>query len=179
MSARGASIRVPVHARARRPATRRHRRACTLTLFASLPRRRRLCRVGLWRGWHASAGRAAALSGAQLATYDTAKRWMLAHGVLVDARGAETPLLHSAASLASGFVAQTVAMPLDTLKAVLMADASGRPALDVVRSALVRGGGARALFRGYVPALARQGPVMLVQMPLVEQGRALLGLGYF
>jgi solute carrier family 25 uncoupling protein 8/9 len=34
------------------------------------------------------------------------------------------------------------------------------------------------MYRGYLPALARQGPVMVVQMPLVEQLRVLVGLDY-
>jgi len=36
-----------------------------------------------------------------------------------------------------------------------------------------------ALYKGFVPALARQGPVMVIQMPIVEQLRRLVGLDYF
>ena len=35
------------------------------------------------------------------------------------------------------------------------------------------------LYRGYVPACLRQGPVMLVQMPIVEQLRLAFGLRAF
>ena len=133
-----------------------------------------------YRGWHASAARASALSGSQLATYDTAKRVFKRHGWLTDEHGMETAALHSAASLLSGFVAQTVAQPFDTAKAILMADTSGRPAAEVLRDAIKsRGGLPRAAFAGYLPALARQGPVMLVQMPIVEGLRKLCGLDYF
>ena len=38
--------------------------------------------------------------------------------------------------------------------------------------------GFRALFRGYVPAITRQAPVIVVQMPIVEQIRLALGVGY-
>ena len=44
---------------------------------------------------------------------------------------------------------------------------------------LARERGVRALYRGLLPALARQGPVMLVQLPLTEQIRVHLGLGFF
>lgn len=133
--------------------------------------------LALWRGWHASAARAATLSGSQLATYDTIKGPLRSVRLLTDAQGNETPLLHSAASLASGFVAQTVTMPFDTMKTLLMADRTGAPASTVLNRA-VASGGVRVLFAGYLPALARQGPVMLVQMPLVEQLRRLVGLDY-
>jgi solute carrier family 25 uncoupling protein 8/9 len=39
--------------------------------------------------------------------------------------------------------------------------------------------GFAALYKGFVPALARQGPVMVIQMPIVEQLRLLAGLDYF
>ena len=40
-------------------------------------------------------------------------------------------------------------------------------------------GSLRFLYRGYVVACCRQGPIMLIQMPLVEQLRLALGLGHF
>jgi hypothetical protein len=43
---------------------------------------------------------------------------------------------------------------------------------------IVREEGAPALYRGLTPALCRQGPVMLVQMPLIEQLRSALGLEF-
>jgi len=134
--------------------------------------------AALWRGWAPSACRAACLSGAQLATYDTAKRNLKRMEFLLDANGNETTTLHLAASLISGFVAQTVAMPADAARTIVMADTSGVGAGQVLRSTL-ESHGASAFFRGYWPALARQGPVMLVQMPIVEQLRRFVGLDYF
>ena len=78
----------------------------------------------------------------------------------------------------SGFIAQTVTMPFDTMKTLIMADRTGSSSLEVMRRAMVAGGGVRVLFAGYVPALARQGPVMVVQMPIVEQLRKCVGLDY-
>ncbi|CAE8607829.1 unnamed protein product [Polarella glacialis] len=133
---------------------------------------------GLWRGAGASMLRATLLSSSQLAVYDTAKQMLKGKlPAFSSEEGAgETPALHFTASLLSGFAAQTVAQPADTLKTVAMAARSGNT-LEALRDALHRGG-LRSLYRGYWPALARQGPVMVVQMPLVEQLRKLLGLDF-
>ena len=45
--------------------------------------------------------------------------------------------------------------------------------------AMVRREGPLWLYRGFSAACWRQGPIMLVQMPLVEQLRLLLGVGAF
>jgi solute carrier family 25 uncoupling protein 8/9 len=131
--------------------------------------------LALWKGVSASALRACFLSATQLATYDSSKRVFKDKGLFV-----EGPGLHITASLLSGFAAQTVVMPFDVLRTVVM---SGARASDggtfATLRALVREGGVRALYRGYLPALARQGPVMVVQMPIVEQLRGLVGLDFF
>ena len=44
--------------------------------------------------------------------------------------------------------------------------------------ATLRAEGVAGLFRGFVPAVCRQCPVILVQMPLIEQVRKLAGLGH-
>ena len=72
---------------------------------------------GLYRGLGACVLRAAMLSGSQLATYDTAKRWLRGdEGSPWAARGSpwavpEGPALHFAASFLSGVVAQTATQP--------------------------------------------------------------------
>eukprot|EP00951_Prasinocladus_malaysianus_P006954 scaffold49718_cov53-Prasinocladus_malaysianus.AAC.1 len=120
------------------------------------------------------------LSGSQLATYDTAKRALLSKpfGIGFDNDG---PAAQLTASCLSGLVAQTVTQPADTLKTLVMSQntsAQQKSVLEVMRRT-IRSGGMRAFYAGYVPALARQGPVMLVQMPLVEQLRdKVFGLGY-
>jgi len=140
--------------------------------------------AGLWRGWGVCMARAATLSGSQLATYDTVKRYLKTEGALD-----EGPILHFTASLASGVVAQTVTQPADTLKTLVMAQTEPSPlssdakptrqnALQIA-SALIRRSGPSALYRGFWPAAARQGPVMVIQMPVVEQFRKGLGLEYF
>lgn len=97
-------------------------------------------------------------------------------------------------------MAQTVTQPADTLKTLVMADGGGGGGGSASGAKGVGGGGgggnggggtmavlgrllARSgplgLYRGYWPAMARQGPVMVIQMPIVEQFRKLLGLDYF
>jgi solute carrier family 25 uncoupling protein 8/9 len=154
----------------------------TLVAFATIARREGV--AGLWRGWGACVARAATLSGAQLATYDTVKRRLRSD----DPSSAfkEGPLLHFTASLASGVVAQTVTQPADTIKTLVMARADGFGtkknenvgAWGTAR-ALVAKSGPAALYRGFWPAAARQGPVMVIQMPIVEQFRKAMGLEYF
>ena len=134
--------------------------------------------AGLWRGWGVCVLRAATLSGAQLATYDTVKRTLRS----ADPSSAftEGPMLHFTASLASGIVAQTMTQPADTLKTLVMAQTgASRRGAFATASELLRRSGPAALYRGFWPAAARQGPVMVIQMPIVEQFRRALGLEYF
>lgn len=127
----------------------------------------------LWRGWPVNVARASLLSGSQLATYDSSKRFFKAR--LGWREGAP---LHVTCSLLSGFVAQLVIQPVDTVKTLVMnSDTSETSLARLAR--LVREEGFFALYRGLLPALMRQGPVMLVQLPLTEQIRAALGLGFF
>ena len=147
----------------------------TYDVFAGL---RTIARDGggpaeLWRGWPVSVARAALLSGSQLATYDSSKRFFKAR--LGADEGAP---LHVACSLLSGFVAQLVIQPVDTVKTLVMnTDTAESSPARFAR--LARESGPLALYRGLLPALMRQGPVMLVQLPLTEQIRRLFGLGYF
>ena len=145
----------------------------TLGAFGAIAREEGI--VGLWRGMDVCVARAALLSGSQLATYDTTKRWMKDQGVM-----SEGPALHFTASFMSGVVAQTVTQPVDTLKTLVMANigANGGGTWATLRKLLARSGPI-GLYRGYWPAMARQGPVMVIQMPIVEQFRKALGLDYF
>ena len=91
--------------------------------------------------------------------------------------------IEAAASFVSGVVAQTVTQPVDTLKTLVMANGgagkgNGGGTLATLGKLLARSGPI-GLYRGYWPAMARQGPVMVIQMPIVEQFRKALGLDYF
>ena len=125
----------------------------------------------LYKGMSATVMRGALLSGAQLATYDACKATMKRLDI------PEGPALHMASSCMSGLVAQTVIQPADTLRTLMMGG-SGNGGLFGCAAKLVSEGGLFALYRGYLPALARQGPVIMVQMPLIEEIRRLMGVGY-
>lgn len=142
------------------------RYSSTFAAFPEILRQEGL--LGFWRGGSATILRASILSGAQLASYDVLKRTAKRANLLEDG-----PILHSTCSLISGIIAQTCMMPVDTARSCLMGTDHGtwRQVFDLVRQ-----GGVRVLYRGYFPACARQGPVMLVQMPLVEYFRELCGL---
>ena len=117
---------------------------------------------GLYRGAVVTVLRASLLNGAQLASYDTLKKrlgWK------------EGPLLHSFCALASGVVAQSVIMPVDTIKSQMML---GNGWKDVIR--ILERNGPFSLYRGWVPACCGQSMIMLLQMPLIEEFRRLLGV---
>lgn len=132
--------------------------------------------AGLWGGSGACVLRATMLSGAQLATYDASKRWLLREGYFAE----DAAPLHFSSSFVSGVVAQTVAMPADTLKTLAMSSpgGDGKGMRAIARRVLVKYGW-RGFYKGYLAAAARQGPVMVLQMPLVEALRNIFGLEYF
>jgi hypothetical protein len=122
-------------------------------------------RKGLYRGASVTVARASLLNGAQLASYDTLKKklgWR------------EGPVLHAFCALASGIIAQTLVMPIDTLKSHMMLGKSWRSVLKELRQQ--QGPPFYGLYRGYLPASAGQGLIMVLQMPLIEEFRRLLGV---
>lgn len=90
-----------------------------------------------------------------------------------------SPLHSSVASLGSGFVGQTLAQPVDTIRTrVMTGSAAGYASVWSCVAKTLEHEGLRGFFRGYLPAVCRQCPVMVIQFPLVEEVRRLLGLGY-
>jgi hypothetical protein len=122
-------------------------------------------RHGLYRGASVTVARASLLNGAQLASYDTLKKYLGWH---------EGPVLHSFCALMSGIIAQTLIMPIDTFKSHMML---GKPLATVVTELRTqRGPPFYGLYRGYLAASAGQGLIMVLQMPLIEEFRRLLGV---
>jgi len=125
----------------------------------------------LYRGLGATITRQALLSGAQLASYDQAKQEARVRGF---SEGTE---LHLVCAGFSGFVAQLACMPADVVKVKVLSGDHGASVIACLRNT-VREQGVTGLYRGFVPAVARQCPVILVQMPLIEAVRSFAGLGH-
>ena len=70
-----------------------------------------------------------------------------------------------------GIIAQTVVMPIDTIKSSMMVGNNWSSTWNVLRT-----NGPFWLYRGYFPACAGQGFIMVLQMPLIEEFRRLLGV---
>ena len=148
--------------------------------------------TGLWSGGTASMTRSAMLSGVQLASYETIKRFA------VTSLGFDDNVkLQMFASISSGIIAQGLIMPIDTIKTRIMIEThsssssgssssssssggGGYRSISIREcgSMLFKEGGIKAFYRGFIPAIARQAPCMLIQMPMIEQLRKLFGLEY-
>mmetsp|Transcript_10101 Transcript_10101/g.32018 ORF Transcript_10101/g.32018 Transcript_10101/m.32018 type:complete len:274 (-) Transcript_10101:30-851(-) len=124
----------------------------------------------LWRGLGATAARQALLSSGQLASYDGLKQAARSAGAT------EGTPLHVCCAAASGFIGQLFCMPADVLKVKVLSGDHGS-ASACLRHTLQHEGAA-GLYRGFLPAVVRQCPVILVQMPLIEQIRCVAGLGH-
>lgn len=132
-----------------------------ISAFGTIAREEGL-RKGLYRGASVTVLRASLLNGAQLASYDTLKKYL---------DWEEGPILHSVCALISGVVAQTVIMPIDTIKSQMMLGNSWREVVEITRNR-----GFMYLYRGWVPACCGQSTIMVLQMPLIEEFRRLLGV---
>mmetsp|Transcript_11434 Transcript_11434/g.21751 ORF Transcript_11434/g.21751 Transcript_11434/m.21751 type:complete len:297 (-) Transcript_11434:131-1021(-) len=129
--------------------------------FVSILRNEGL-RAGLYRGSSVTVARASMMNGAQLASYDTLKRFLYWE---------EGPFLHLTCALASGIIAQTVVMPIDTIKSYMMLGNDWKAVWNIMKT-----NGPFWFYRGYMPACAGQGMIMVLQMPMIEQFRIMLGV---
>mmetsp|Transcript_10389 Transcript_10389/g.18237 ORF Transcript_10389/g.18237 Transcript_10389/m.18237 type:complete len:296 (-) Transcript_10389:1318-2205(-) len=133
-----------------------------LTAFLSIFRQEGL-QKGLYRGASVTVTRASLLNGSQLASYDTLKKTL---------GWEEGPFLHVFCAFLSGIIAQTVVMPIDTIKSSMMIGNCPKG----VWKTMMENGGLFWFYRGYIPACAGQGMIMVLQMPLIEQFRGMLGV---
>ena len=128
----------------------------------------------LLRGISASMTRAAMLSAAQMATYDHAKTAAKRHGFN------ESTTLHVAAALLSGFVATVACNPADVLKSRVMtasaAGGAGTSSTLAVAWRIVTKEGLQGFYHGFLPAYARIGPTILIQLPVAEALRRSFGV---
>ncbi|XP_035695816.1 mitochondrial uncoupling protein 4-like, partial [Branchiostoma floridae] len=136
---------------------------------------------GLWKGWVPNVQRAALVNMGDLATYDSAKRFILGHSSLSDG-----PIVHSLSSACSGIVAASLGTPADVVKTRIMnqpTDSMGRGTL--YRSSVdclvktVRKEGVMALYKGFIPIWSRMAPWSLTFWLSYEQVRRLSGTTSF
>ena len=125
------------------------------------------------KGLVPSLGRGAVIGIAGVVTYDQTKSTMKSHGL-----GEEGFRLHATCSAITGLVSATAAAPCDLIKTRCMNAPGGLSAVRCL-SLAIKEGGLIGLFRGWMPSYCRLGPHSLIQFPLLEQIRLLLGLGHF
>ena len=118
---------------------------------------------GWFRGVWPNSARAAAMTAGQLASYDTAKRILLATTPLTDSLAA-----HLISSFLAGVAAATITSPIDVVKTRVM---SSHGALTTVLADLYAKEGLRWMFKGWVPSFIRLGPHTIFTFLFLESHR--------
>ena len=128
--------------------------------------------ASLWRGSSLTVIRAMIVTASQLATYDQIKEAILEKGIMEDGMGT-----HVAASFTAGVVAAVASNPVDVIKTRVMnmkVEVRRPPlyngAVDCLMKT-VRSEGFRALYKGFLPTVSRQGPFTVVLFVTLEQVR--------
>ncbi|XP_007018201.2 PREDICTED: mitochondrial uncoupling protein 5 [Theobroma cacao] len=131
--------------------------------------------ASLWRGSSLTVNRAMIVTASQLATYDQIKEGILERALMEDGMGT-----HVAASFAAGVVAAVASNPVDVIKTRVMnmkvEPGKALPyngAIDCLMKT-VRREGFRALYKGFLPTVSRQGPFTVILFVTLEQVRKLL-----
>lgn len=129
--------------------------------------------AALMRGVQASMLRSALLTAGQMSCYDEIKHQLRARLALPDAIS-----LHLAAAFVCGLVTTTITAPVDVVKTRLMTSAPAMAYRGTWHCAttIVRCEGAAALFRGWLPSYARQGPATVIILTLNEALRRAAGM---
>uniref|UniRef100_A0A7S3R392 Uncharacterized protein n=1 Tax=Dunaliella tertiolecta TaxID=3047 RepID=A0A7S3R392_DUNTE len=133
--------------------------------------------VGLWRGSMPAVQRAALVNLGELATYDQAKRLVLASGVCSDG-----PVAHAASSVCSGLAAAAVSTPADVIKTRIMnQDPTNRLYKGMIDcfAQSVKAEGLPAMWKGFFPTWARLAPWQLTFWVTYEKMRSLAGMASF
>jgi hypothetical protein len=135
--------------------------------------------AGLYKGAVPNMVRASLVTAAQVASYDHSKTLILRHNLMEEGTN-----LFVVCGLISGLFATTIAAPADLIKTRIMNDRSGgrhqfRNSVDCLAQT-IRYEGAGALFKGWIPAWLRLGPLFVISWPLMEFMRKdVFGLQYF
>ena len=131
---------------------------------------------GLYRGAAALIARGALMNAGNTLGYDFTKTYNQRHTVLP-----EGPALHVVASVVAAFLSSTFSVPADfVLTRYQAASQMGRMYTGVLGcvAACLREEGPGAFFRGWTPLFVRVCPLYIAYLPVYEQVRMALGLGY-
>ncbi|CAG7555733.1 unnamed protein product [Fusarium equiseti] len=104
--------------------------------------------MAFWKGLAPNIARSALMNVSQIATYASAKQYLLANNFKDDTK------THAISSLAAGTMATTICAPADVLKSRMQSNA-GKEGLAQVLSTGLREEGPRFLMRGWTPAWLR------------------------
>ena len=123
----------------------------------------------LWRGAIPTMSRAVVVNIAQLSTYSQAKEYVYASGHI-----GQGVLANFLSAMMSGLFTVTVSMPLDLAKTRIqnMNIKDGKPEFKSMLDVLIKtskADGPRALWKGFVPAYFRQGPLTVLTLLIFEQ----------
>ncbi|WXC42701.1 hypothetical protein QX201_002476 [Fusarium graminearum] len=105
-----------------------------------------------WKGLAPNIARSALMNVSQIATYASAKQYLVANGFGDDVK------THAISSLAAGTMATTICAPADVLKSRMQSNAGKEGLAQVLRAGL-REEGPRFLMRGWTPAWLRLTPI--------------------
>ncbi|CAJ0550789.1 Ff.00g107190.m01.CDS01 [Fusarium sp. VM40] len=119
-----------------------------------------------WKGLAPNIARSALMNVSQIATYASAKQYLLGIGFGDDIK------THSMSSLAAGTMATTLCAPADVLKSRMQASA-GKEGLAQVLATGLREQGPRFLMRGWTPAWLRLTPHTVLTFVFMEKLRLL------
>ena len=104
--------------------------------------------------------------------YDAWKTYATRYGLLE-----EGPVLHLSASIVAAFCSCTFSCPADVVLTRYQSSATGERLMAVLGS-IVRTEGLRGFYRGWSVLFIRVAPIYILYLPVFEQIRVLLGLGY-
>jgi dicarboxylate transporter 10 len=112
----------------------------------------------LMGGWQPNLARAMLMTAGQLSSYDFFKQQVLAAG-MKDGTGA-----HLTASTLAGLVACTICNPVDVVKTRIMNSEPGAQRISPFEtfSRVVKQEGIRGMYKGFLPAYARLGYVLIL-----------------
>jgi dicarboxylate transporter 10 len=117
----------------------------------------------LWKGVWPNSFRAMLMTAGQLASYDTFKGMLLRNTNMKD-----NLTTHFSASIMAGFVATSIASPVDVIKTRIMS-AHEQVSIMTLLTETTKKEGWAWMFRGWVPSFIRLGPHTIVTFVFLEQ----------